>query len=216
MTKAPTPSTATVTTLDTLATEAATDMPTPPAEALQAAMAAVDAGTNVTDTAAGTLKAITLARYAFHASALAIQHAGKPVLPSNLASAARNLVWRDATGDTVPVPAKERTPSQVSLGQYLSKFGKVATDLAYGVEHLSTVADVETASSEISDVVKQSRENSARILADKAGREYTAWFDALPSGTRAAIKATREAFAAGTPGAEFAPLFAEAIVNAAK
>ena len=183
-------------------------------DALRAAIAAVDSASDSDTRSRGALKAATLARFSFHADRLSVELQGGAFLPSNLKSEAQSRVWRDATGESKPVPAKDRTAGQTSLGQYLSKFAKVATDLTYGgIAELVTVERVEDSFGAIGDAAKLQGERDKVRESDKVGRAFIAWRDALPSNDRAALTRVIELFAV-SDAAEFAPLYAAALLTA--
>ena len=155
-------------------------------EGFRAAIDAADAAGTYSSAAAATLAAATLARY--YAHAVRFMHAvdGRLVVLSNDRAAVALKVWNDAGFGKAPAAA-ERTPALKSLGQYVAKFGTVATDLAYGVEHLSSTVDANAAYDEISADSTAAK----RAAADAA---FERWALTLLPADRAAIDTVRAMF----------------------
>lgn len=196
-------STATITTRDGVTTvNLGTSPATPTLEdapaTLRAAIAAVDAATDADSTASATLEHVTRERFAFHAAKFARPVATRDgstpcepfdVLPDDYKSAAQRLVWRDATGSDTPVPVKERTAGLKSLGQYLSRCARVATDVTYGgVAVLTDDSEYVEATEAIVDAAKVAKDAKELTLANTAAAEFTEWLDKLAGDKRAALK----------------------------
>lgn len=167
-------------------TPAAVEAPT--VEALRAAVAAVDASGTYTDAAASTLADAVLARYAFHAARMGRSLDGVTVLADSDRKEVAARVWLDATERTTPPKASERTPGQTSVGQYVSRFGTVATNGAFGIAALSSTDSARDAYKSISEAKSAAKGN-------EASREFTVWLSGLLPEDAKAITRTLAIFA---------------------
>lgn len=206
------------------ATTAATPV-TPPVVAVldsldtfRSAIAAVTSSDAGATACIANLQAITLERYTFHAARYAETRDGIDVVPADVKRIVTARVWRDATGSDVPptVEVRKTDKGLKSVGEYLSRFARVATNMAHGVSALETVDSFKVALEEITESDKSSRDKVARIEADALNREFVAWMDALPSSDRAALTRTIQLFAAGEGAAEFAPLYVAKLTKSAE
>lgn len=211
-TQATTPATVTPATVHgkTVALTSATQLDRP--ALLAAAIAAVDTSSATDTVAKGTLRDLALQSFRYHAAHLARDLHGVQVLPTNLKKVAQGLVWRDATGNDKPVKTDERTPGQTSLGQYLSKFAKVATDEVSGMAGLESLAVVDECATAIDTANKTADEADKRRQTANAVKLFGVWYDKLPHGDRAALDRVRELFAAGNGAGEHAATFAAALI----
>jgi hypothetical protein len=139
--------------------------------------------------ATATLQRYALARYRVAIDTLknttgAIE--GVPVLRDSSKRDVSAIVWLEATGSLSAPAAKDRTSGETSLGQYLSKFGRVATDGDYGLAYLSGTAAVEEAYDAIS---KDSRDAKTA----KEDRAFTVWLSGQSDTVKSAWTAVHEA-----------------------
>lgn len=186
-------------------------------EDLRAAVSAYDDAANVNEGAGVSLESAVLARYSFHAAkfAKAIE-GGTVVLPDNEHKQVTVLVWLDATERAAAPAAKTYTPAQRSIANYLSRFGKVAVNGAYGIAALATVESAHDAKAAIDESVKSAKANetaAAAALADMAARDaYDAWIAALPIADTAALARVRDLLTG--KGRTYAAAFIASIVDA--
>lgn len=169
------------------------------------AIALVDNDTANSDASTATLQALTLERYAFHAHRYSESRGGLNVVPADMRKAVTTRVWRDAGHDTAPT-VLERAASRglKSVGEYLSRMTRVATNLDYGVDALETVETMADALELIREDSKESKATVKRIEEHAQHVAFTTWLNALKSNDRAAIKRTVELF---TDNAEQLPAF---------
>lgn len=174
-----------------VATADVTDVPT--ADAFRAAIAAAsvagDAGTQAT----ATLAAIALARYTVHAARYVTKHDGVDVLPESDRKNVSALVWLEATGSITAPSAKDRTPGETSLGQYVSRMGTVATNLDYGMTWLAGVDSLTLAYTEIGEASRDAKQA-------KEDRAFTVWVGMLAPADREAFDFVTNAILAGDGG----------------
>jgi len=171
-----------MTTLTTSRATATVAVPVSSSSLIPAALAAVDAAGDADTTARATLATLVLDAYRVHARMLARTVDGAPVLPSNLKGEASARIWLDATGLDKAPAAAERTKGETSLGQYLSMYGKVATDADYGVTALDgTPADVRAIYTAI---------NSGTTDAKKASqyRAFVVWLSGQSDAVKSAFR----------------------------
>ena len=83
---------------------------------------------------------LVLEQYVFHAAPYVRVIGDRPVLPRAYASTVASAVWLDATGSAVPPSASSRTPTLTSIGQYLSRLARVASDPFRGMDDIRTPA----------------------------------------------------------------------------
>lgn len=86
------------------------------------------------------LVSLVLERYVFHAKRHARTIGDRPVLPKPFTTTVASAVWLDATGSAIAPSVANRTPTLTSIGQYLSRLARVATDPDRGLDLLSTAA----------------------------------------------------------------------------
>lgn len=132
-------------------------------DALAAAVAAVSVATDTDTAARSALGTAAVARFVFHARRYMVTREGRAILPDNHRKAVAVMVWLDATGSPVAPGAKERTPGETSLGQFISRYTKVATDMDYGIDALTSHADANAAYKAIGEAASAAKanENSA-------------------------------------------------------
>lgn len=161
---------------------------------LAQAMTAVDTAGSANGRAVATLASIVLARFTQHATALAWQVVAAPgsdpigILPKTSKSEVLASVWQDATGSRKAPATESRTASQKAVGQYLSRFARVATNMAYG---LPGVADLATATESVKAIAaseSDSRESAATIAARAAQVAYLAWLSGQTQDVRQSFK----------------------------
>ena len=191
-----------------------TDVPT--VEAFRAAVAAVDSTSTYSEAATSTLASATLARFAFHAARYVREVDGVDILPESARKDVAALVWLDATEHVTPPAAKDRTKGQTSLGQYVSKYGTVATDLAFGTSWLATTVTAGEAYTDISKVKAEAKaEEAAKLAAMEefaAQGAYEAFLATLSDKRRAEVSRVFALFT--TDGREHAASFIAGIVKA--
>ena len=136
-------------------------------------------GSVLSDTNA-TLKELTLERYLVHSGNYVLTAFDGTRVTNGAAYALKAItadMWREATGNSNPVPAKERKAGERSFGQYLSNFHKVATDLDFGGIELLEESGVEGAkvAKELravsNKVAKENDEQAEQALSDIADLE---------------------------------------------
>lgn len=159
------------------ATPAADTVPT--VAAFRSALAAATTKGTASATATATLAAITLARYNVHAAKYVRTLDGTRVLLASSKAEVSKRVWQDAGHAKAPA-ADKRTSGETSLGQYLSKFGTVATDELSGVDYLT---DTETAFGAY-DALAAARAEDKKADADRA---FTVWMSGLLAEDHAAL-----------------------------
>lgn len=188
----------------------------PTVEEFRAALAAVDSTVTYSKAAGDTLAAVTLARFVFHASRYSREIDGVEVLPESSRKDVAALVWLDATEHVTPPSAKDRTSGETSVGQYVAKFGTVATNLAYGLEWLPTPTVAGEAYSDISKAKGEAKAAEVAKLADMeeyaASVAYEAFLLTLAPNTRASVASVVKLFT-NDSGREHAASFIATIVS---
>lgn len=155
---------------------------------LSAALAAVTASSNANGQATATLHALTLDAYraaiASTPGATGTRDDGHVVLFDNAKSYVASTVIAAATGMLALPSAKDRTKGETSLGQYLSRIARVATDLTDGgVGALDSFESYVNAYDTITGDAA-ARKNAA------ADRAFTVWLSGLNKDDAAAITRT--------------------------
>lgn len=161
-----------------------------PIDTLRAAMAAYDAGKTAHGELAAHLSALVLERYAYEAQSLIIDHNGVNVLPDSERNYVKSRVILAATGRSAMPTKDERggaplSPALTSLGQYVSRYGTVATNLEFGTDYLESVESAKGAYSDIS-------EGKSASKTAKADNEWNAAWATLTPDEYAAIATTIE------------------------
>lgn len=196
-------------------------LPTVSDDALQAAVAAVSVSGDANKTAAASLARLVLEHYAFHAARYARRVDGVRVLPDARKRDVATFLWLAATGNPSPVPVKERTPGEVSLSQYVSRYARVATDADYGMEALADTETVNAAYGAILDSNREAKANeadAAQALADMADtRAYGEWLTSQTADVQRAFKTVIHALKNdGAPHVHAVVLAVTPIAQAAK
>jgi hypothetical protein len=135
---------------------------------LRDAVAAHALATTDKERATVSLASKVLGRYIARASRYFVTKDGVVVIPESDRDEVRAMVWLDATGRTTAPTGDDKTSTTTSIGQYVSQFGTVATNLAYGIQYLTGPGAAKDAYKSISD-----DKNKAKA-ADKAKRDALA------------------------------------------
>lgn len=194
----------------TKSTEVATSTVAPEGEPVNDLRSLIDAidvmGGVVADTDAALFTLIR-ERFAHVAQPLGRDVRGVVVLPDTVKRDVQATLWNSACGSRTPVPAISRTPGVKSFAQYLSRMTTVATDVRHGLSALENDKSARDAYRAIGNAKKSDKAAAERMVKDSAAREYLEWFDALPSGTRAAVATTVKLFTADSVGRTHADSF---------
>lgn len=173
--------TSTVTAAEVLATADLDNTPT--VETLRAAIEAYNTAGDTSSVAGATLAALTLARYAYHAQHFAVDYKGTSILPESDRREVARLITLDATGRT-ELPNKgnglTRSPASISLGQYISRYGTVATSFDFGIQSLAGVDSAK-------DAYKQISEGTSATKIAAADKALTVWMSGLIESERKAL-----------------------------
>lgn len=198
-----TASPATVAKLAKLATVTPDQIEYVSADTFRAAIAAASVAGSAGVAATTALKSVALSRY----TATLAAHptwVRNGVLLDNHGKDVSALLWLEATGSLQAPKAKERTPGETSLGQYLSRYGTVAKNLDWGTNAL---ADVECAN-EAYAAISEGTSTAKELAADKA---FTVWMTTLIESERKAL-----AVAIDVLGSESASAHRAAFIRAFK
>lgn len=152
------------------------------------AIATVDASTGTDKRARGVLASLVLTEYVRIATKYARPVGGVRVLPSNHKGEVSAQLWLLATGNTKPVPAKERTAGETSLGQYLSRYGKVAADMANGLDALGSPEEANEAYKVITSTDGDAATHAANVA-------FVAWLSGQSPEVQKAFKVVKRALA---------------------
>lgn len=164
----------------------------------------------------GTLHVVALSCYRLHALAMASVKEGVTVLPSNYAATVASLVWRDATGNPKSPAVKERTAGQKALGEYISKFSRVAQDETFGIDMLCSVRDMANASKAITDGAKADKERGALLAEAEADDEFRFWLSAIPNADSSTLYRAIDLLAQSSVSITHAAAFMRAVTRASK
>jgi len=137
-------------------------------EELRDAVTAHELATTDKERAVTSLASKVLARYTFRAARYVTDHAGVPVLPESERKEVMALVWLDAVGRTSAPTGEDKSSTTTSIGQYVARFGTVATNLDYGMQYLTGPGAAKDAYESIS------ADKSRAKLAESAKRDALA------------------------------------------
>ncbi len=218
-----TPATVAGKTVATVAPESITPAPAtvPSIDDLRDALSAFDVVSDVTGANARALYDVVRARYAYHAASFAHlvetgdenTRATVAIVPDTFRTDIAGLMWRDATGNRKPVETALRTPGQRSLGQLVSRFAGVVTNMSHGVDALADSESARKAEADIKAAKDKASKQTARTRRARNHAAFIAWRDALPQRQREALVLAFDLVTDG-PGTEHAEAFATAIMNA--
>lgn len=156
--------------------------------ALAAAVAAVSAGSDATGAATAQLLSLTLTAYATAVAttpgATGSRDDGHVVLFDNARSFIASTVYALATGSLALPSAKDRSKGEATLGQYVSRMARVATDLTDG--GVGALSDVDTFNA-AHDLIA---EKAAATKESAADRAFTVWLSGLNEADAKAITRT--------------------------
>jgi hypothetical protein len=96
---------------------------------------------SITAIESSSLRSLIRQQYVFHSARHARNVDGISVLPKSLKTYVAGLIWFDATGESEAPPAAGRTPTLRSIGVYLSRLGRIATDPGRGLLAISSDAE---------------------------------------------------------------------------
>lgn len=182
-------------------------------EAFRASITTRDAAAADDDATAADLTDRIFTRYAFHAAPLA-RVIGKPgddagtkaLLPDD-AKRVRLAIWNDAGLSEAPdAAARKDSVAFRTIGQYVSRFAKVAQNLDYGIPAMTTRKDADAAADAISaDVAKVKKADAAKAeedTRDAARVALVAWRATLDNADAAALSRVEHLFT-GTGAVHF-------------
>lgn len=186
------------------------------AETLRAAYVTCSIAGTVSAKATATLADITLARYSYYVATRPLFTGtleGVPVVLGNMQGEISMLLWAEATGLLKAPTGKSRVGAATSFGQYISHYGKVATNGAYGIASLATVDIANKAYKAINASVTAAKAKAAIVAAaseaDKESRAYREWLTTLPQSEQTKVSHVITLMQKG--GAPHLPSFVAAI-----